>query len=114
MDESNPASKYSTPFVIWANFDINEREAITISPNYLVPYLMSILSESEYALPRSPYQQFVSDIQLDLPIITSWGNLDGSGQQIEDLSNLSLYQTYLQLEYNSAVDKRPLEDLFKW
>ena len=113
MDESNPASKYSTPFVIWANFDINEREAITISPNYLVPYLMNILSESEYALPRSPYQQFVSDMQLELPIITSWGNLDGSGQQIEDLSNLSLYQTYLQLEYNSAVDKRPLEDLFK-
>ena len=113
VDESNPASKYSTPFVIWANFDINEREAITISPNYLVPYLMNILSESEYALPRSPYQQFVSDMQLELPIITSWGNLDGSGQQIEDLSNLSLYQTYLQLEYNSAVDKRPLEDLFK-
>ena len=75
---------------------------------------MNILSESEYALPRSPYQQFVSDMQLELPIITSWGNLDGSGQQIEDLSNLSLYQTYLQLEYNSAVDKRPLEDLFKW
>lgn len=113
VDESNPASKYSTPFVIWANFDINEREAITISPNYLVPYLMNILSESEYALPRSPYQQFVSDMQLELPIITSWGNLDGSGQQIEDLSNLSLYQTYLQLEYNSAVDKRPLEDLFE-
>ncbi len=113
MDESNPASQYSTPFVIWANFDINEREAITISPNYLVPYLMNILSESEYALPRSPYQQFVSDMQLELPIITSLGNLDGSGQQIEDLSNLSLYQTYLQLEYNSAVDKRPLEDLFK-
>ncbi|HFU4232802.1 TPA: LTA synthase family protein [Streptococcus suis] len=113
MDESNPASKYSTPFVIWANFDINEREAITISPNYLVPYLMNILSESEYALPRSPYQQFLSDMQLELPIITSWGNLDGNGQQIEDLSTLPLYQTYLQLEYNSAVDKRPLEDLFE-
>ena len=113
MDESNPASKYSTPFVIWANFDINEREAITISPNYLVPYLMNILSESEYALPRSPYQQFLSDMQLELPIITSWGNLDGNGQQIEDLSTLPLYQTYFQLEYNSAVDKRPLEDLFE-
>ncbi|NQM30994.1 sulfatase-like hydrolase/transferase [Streptococcus suis] len=113
IDESNPASKYSTPFVIWANFDINEREAITISPNYLVPYLMNILSESEYALPRSPYQQFLSDMQLELPIITSWGNLDGDGQQIEDLSTLPLYQTYLQLEYNSAVDKLPLEDLFE-
>ena len=53
-------------------------------------------------------------MQLELPIITSWGNLDDNGQQIEDLSTLSLYQTYLQLEYNSAVDKRPLEDLFEW
>ncbi|HEM3559857.1 TPA: LTA synthase family protein, partial [Streptococcus suis] len=113
MDENNPAAKYSTPFVIWSNFDIEERESTTISPNYLVPYLMDILSESDYALPRSPYQQFLSDMQIEAPIITSWGNIDNSGQQIEDISSLSLYQTYLQLEYNSAVDKRPLTDLYE-
>ncbi|HEM3527070.1 LTA synthase family protein [Streptococcus suis] len=113
MDENNPAAKYSTPFVIWSNFDIKERESTTISPNYLVPYLMDILSESDYALPRSPYQQFLSDMQIEAPIITSWGNIDNSGQQIEDISSLSLYQTYLQLEYNSAVDKRPLTDLYE-
>ncbi|NQI85034.1 sulfatase-like hydrolase/transferase [Streptococcus suis] len=113
MDENNPAAKYSTPFVIWSNFDIKERESTTISPNYLVPYLMDILSESDYALPRSPYQQFLSDMQIEAPIITSWGNIDNNGQQIEDISNLSLYQTYLQLEYNSAVDKRPLTNLYE-
>ncbi|WP_174850701.1 LTA synthase family protein [Streptococcus suis] len=113
MDENSPAAKYSTPFVIWSNFDIKERESTTISPNYLVPYLMDILSESDYPLPRSPYQQFLSDMQIEAPIITSWGNIDNSGQQIEDISNLSLYQTYLQLEYNSAVDKRPLTDLYE-
>ena len=52
-------------------------------------------------------------IQTHRLTLSYWGNLDGNGQQIEDLSTLSLYQTYLQLEYNSAVDKRPLEDLFK-
>lgn len=113
MDENNPATKYSTPLVIWSNFDIRERESTTISPNYLVPYLMDILSESDYALPRSPYQQFLSDMQIEAPIITSWGNIDNSGQQIEDMSSLSLYQTYLQLEYNSAIDKQPLTDLYE-
>ncbi|MGM5693607.1 LTA synthase family protein [Streptococcus suis] len=113
MDENNPAAKYSTPFVIWSNFDIKERESTTISPNYLVPYLMDILSESDYALPRSPYQQFLSDMQIEAPIITSWGNIDNNGQQIEDLSTLPLYQTYLQLEYNSAIDKQPLTDLYE-
>ncbi|HFI0214487.1 TPA: LTA synthase family protein [Streptococcus suis] len=113
MDENNPASKYSTPFVIWANFDIKERKSTTISPNYLVPYLMNILSESDHALPRSPYQQFLSDMQNEVPIITSWGNLDSNGKQMEELSSLPLYQTYLQLEYNSAVDKQPLTALYE-
>uniref|UniRef100_UPI0018766079 hypothetical protein n=1 Tax=Streptococcus suis TaxID=1307 RepID=UPI0018766079 len=75
--------------------------------------LMDILSESDYALPRSPYQQFLSDMQIEAPIITSWGNIDNNGQQIEDLSTLPLYQTYLQLEYNSAIDKQPLTDLYE-
>ncbi|HFI0351302.1 TPA: LTA synthase family protein [Streptococcus suis] len=113
MDENDPSAKYSTPFVIWANFDIKERESTTISPNYLVPYLMNILSESDYALPRTPYQQFLSNMQSEAPIITSWGNIDANGQPIENLSSLPMYQNYLQLEYNSAVDKNPLLELFE-
>ncbi|HFU4204687.1 TPA: LTA synthase family protein [Streptococcus suis] len=113
MDENDLSAKYSTPFVIWANFDIKERESTTISPNYLVPYLMSILSESDYALPRTPYQQFLSNMQSEAPIITSWGNIDTNGKLIENLSSLPLYQNYLQLEYNSAVDKNPLLELFE-
>ncbi|MFX3858111.1 LTA synthase family protein, partial [Streptococcus suis] len=76
MDDNNPAAKYSTPLVIWSNFDIRERESTTISPNYLVPYLMDILSENDYALPRSPYQQYLSDRQNEAPINTKWGNID--------------------------------------
>lgn len=113
MDESDPSAKYATPFVIWSNFHIKEREATTISPNYLVPYLMDILSESDYPLPRSSYQQFLSTMQNQAPIITSWGNLDSNGQQIKNLGTLPLYQTYLQLEYNNAIDKQPLLDLYK-
>ncbi|WP_155997143.1 LTA synthase family protein [Streptococcus ruminantium] len=113
MDENDPSAKYSAPFVIWSNFHIKEREATTISPNYLVPYLMDILSESDYPLPRSSYQQFLSAMQNQAPVITSWGNLDSNGQQIENLGTLPLYQTYLQLEYNSAVDKQPLLDLYE-
>lgn len=74
---------------------------------------MDILSESDYPLPRSSYQQFLSAMQNQAPVITSWGNLDSNGQQIENLGTLPLYQTYLQLEYNSAVDKQPLLDLYE-
>ncbi|NQJ71425.1 LTA synthase family protein [Streptococcus suis] len=113
MDENDLASKYSTPFVIWTNFDIKERKPTTISSNYLVPYLMDILSESDHALPRSAYQLFLSDMQNEVPIITSWGNIDSQGKQNKELSSLPLYQTYLHLEYNSAVDKQPLLALYE-
>ncbi|HFI0715421.1 TPA: LTA synthase family protein [Streptococcus suis] len=113
MNTDNPSAKYTTPFVIWANFDIPKREKATISPNYLVPYLMSILSESKYPLPRTGYHQFLEEAQKTLPILTSWGNLDSAGKSIDNIKEIPLYQTYLQLEYNNAVDKRTKLEFFE-
>ncbi|HEM3725884.1 TPA: LTA synthase family protein [Streptococcus suis] len=113
MNTDNPSAKYTTPFVIWANFDIPKREKTTISPNYLVPYLMSILSESKYPLPRTGYHQFLEEAQKTLPILTSWGNLDSVGKSIDNIEEIPLYHTYLQLEYNNAVDKRIQLEFFE-
>ncbi|HEL2738877.1 TPA: LTA synthase family protein, partial [Streptococcus suis] len=113
MDTNNPAAKYTTPFVIWANFDIPEKEDTTISPNYLVPYLMRILSESQYPLPRTGYHQFMDDAQKTLPILTSWGNLDTTGKSIDNIEEIPIYLTYLQLEYNNAIDKQTNLEFFE-
>lgn len=113
IDEDDISSKYITPFIVWANFDLPKKNNIRISPNFLTSYVMEILSESKYALPRTSYQLFLSDIQQEVPVITNEGYLDRDGQSIKDIENLSVYQDYLQLEYNNAVDKKPLLDLFE-
>ncbi|NQN87673.1 LTA synthase family protein [Streptococcus suis] len=113
MDTNSPSAKYTTPFVIWANFDIPKKENTTISPNYLVPYLMSILAESKYPLPRTGYHQFLDEAQKSMPILTSWGNLDTTGKAIDNIEELPIYQTYLQLEYNNAIDKQTKLEFFE-
>lgn len=113
MDTNNPSAKYTTPFVIWANFDIPEKEYTTISPNYLVPYLMRILSESQYPLPRTGYHQFLDDAQKTIPILTSWGNLDTTGKSIDNIEEIPIYLKYLQLEYNNAIDKQTNLEFFE-
>lgn len=59
-------NRYQVPFVIWANFDIEEETGVYTSANYL----SNLLSEAA-GLPFSDYQAFLSDIQEEIPVIVT-------------------------------------------
>ena len=65
---------HQTPYFIWANYDIESREDSSISLNYLGCELMDVCG-----LPKSDYMNFLESIRGDLPIITSFGYVDGEG-----------------------------------
>lgn len=113
MDESIQSSKYSVPFVIWANFTLPQREETTMSPNYLIPYVMNVLQETDYPVPISPYYQFLNDVRQKVPILTTWGILNHDGQEIENPENIEEYQHYQIMEYNNAFDSDTLNEYFE-
>lgn len=112
LDTNDPSAKYKTPFVIWSNFEIQESIDNLMSPNYLVPYLFQVLSDSEYPLPISSYYQFLNATRNEVPVITTWGYIQNGTLSTETEYLPAELDSYRMIEYNNAIDKTPLSKFY--
>lgn len=60
------ARRYITPFVLWANYDINEASDMRISANYLACLLADVTGT-----PKTAYQRYLSSLWHELPVVTA-------------------------------------------
>ena len=67
--------QYAVPFFIWANYDIEERQDVVISPNYL-----GVLTAQVAGLPMTGFMEFLSEMYEDLPAITPVGFVTSEGE----------------------------------
>ena len=95
--------QYATPFFLWSNYDIQEREDVVLSPNYL-----GVLTAQAAGLPLTGFMNFLSRLYEELPVITPVGLITGDGQAVkrEELTGeqqewLLAYET---LNYCGIVD----------
>lgn len=95
--------QYATPFFLWTNYDIQEREDVVLSPNYL-----GVLTAQAAGLPLTGFMNFLSQLYEELPVITPVGLITGDGQVVkrEELTGeqqewLMAYET---LNYCGIVD----------
>ena len=94
--------KYTTPFVIWANYDIEETYIPAMSANYLGPMLLKYANTDLDA-----YENFLLDLYEKYPVIASTGIIDAEGNYYEspqeaDSEEISLYQ---KLQYYRMKDE---------
>ena len=113
MDSSQPGVMYKTPFLIWSNFDIPERENVSLSVNYLAPYLLNILSETNYALPVSSYYQYMYQLYQEVPIQTTWGYYSADGQFMESPEDIALFEDYKYVLYNHVKDSQDYKKYYE-
>lgn len=110
-DEYKMFEKYNTPFVIWANYDIEEQTDVKISANYMGTMIDEIAGNS-----MSGYQQMVNEIRKDIPIITAGGYIGADGKYYHTYDKSSPYydkiMDYCYSEYNNVFDKKHLVDEF--
>jgi hypothetical protein len=66
---------HQTPFFIWCNQDIEEKEIEDISLNYLSNEVMNAAG-----IPLTPVQQELEHIRADIPVITGWGYKGSNGK----------------------------------
>lgn len=96
---------YKTPFLIWANYDIEEQENVNISMNYL-----STLMLESTGMKLSPFNQFLLDIHKQIPVLTTNGYFgeDGSYYSLKDESSpyYESLRKYQILQYNDLFDKK--------
>lgn len=94
--------KYQTPFIVWANYNIKEKEIDKMSANYLSSFVME-----EAGLKISPYQKFLLELNKDLPVITAMGAYDKDGNFYEsalDSPYEDKVKEYQILQYNNLID----------
>jgi hypothetical protein len=92
---------YSTPYVIWANYDIEEQE-VDMSANYLSSYVMNLAG-----LKLTGYNKYLLDLQKTLPVISAVCYMDADGNLYEngEKSDYSkLIEEYQMIQYNNLFD----------
>ncbi|MDE6701458.1 MAG: sulfatase-like hydrolase/transferase, partial [Acetatifactor sp.] len=97
-------SKYKTPFVIWANYDIEEAQDMDISMNYLGGLLMRTAG-----VPLSPYFRFLEQERAEYPIVTVNGYVDSAGTYFGWGSRENEFSEYQMLQYNYLFDDEKVD-----
>ncbi len=112
QDSSDEKTKYITPFVLWANYDIDEEYIDKISLNYLSMLLLDTAN-----LQTTPYIEFLRNIRSKLPVITGNGYIDNDGNYYTfDSENeySQLLHDYQIIQYNNVFDRKNIvNDFFK-
>jgi hypothetical protein len=101
---SESEERYEVPFVLWANYDIEEETVEGISANYLNTLLFEAAG-----LPMSPYQLYMKDMMASYPIVTANMVVDAYGNKSEvHIGKTQLLpedvQNYAILNYNHLFD----------
>lgn len=96
-DVEQKLNKYRTPFVIWANYDIEEAGGYDISMNYLGGLLLRTAG-----VPLTPYFSYLEQLRTDYPIITLNGYLDHEGNYGNWTGGE--FPEYRMLQYNYLFD----------
>ncbi|MDE7251583.1 MAG: LTA synthase family protein [Acetatifactor sp.] len=98
-EEQKQWNLYKTPFVIWANYDIEEAQEVEISMNYL-----GVLLQKTAGVPLSPYFSFLEAQMKEYPVITVNGYVDQAGKHYSWNGDGSEFQDYRVLQYNYLFD----------
>lgn len=103
-------NKYTVPYIIWANYDIQEEEK-DMSANYLSAYLMKVIGGK-----LTGYQKYLLDLYEQVPMITAnaYQGADGELHELDEKSQYSdLIKEYQMIQYNNLFDyKNRIEEFY--
>lgn len=97
-------ARMRVPFLIWTNFDIEERDHVQISANYLSAFLLQILG-----MEMTGYQEYLMDLYGMVPAITRSGHLESDGiwyEYFEDTDVTEKINEYERIQYNNVFGKQ--------
>ena len=95
-------ARHVTPFIIWANYDIEEKQIDKLSANYLSSYVLKTAN-----VKLSKYNKYLLKLSETLPVIDTVGYIDKDNNYYK-WSNESAYTKLLKeyelIQYNNIFD----------
>ena len=109
--EEDSLIRYKTPFLIWASYDIEEKDDEKVSANYL----QSMLFETA-GLRETDYQRYLSRLRKQVPWINALGYMGSDGKYYKADDTASPYyesiNEYRMLQYNYLFGGKNRENDF--
>ncbi|ALP91685.1 LTA synthase family protein [Clostridium butyricum] len=101
--------RYTVPFIIWANYDINEGYIERISANYLSTLLLEVANQ-----PLTGYNKFLKSLYNKYPVINKNIYIDSNGEynQIIEGNEPSEINDYEIIQYNNMFDNKKKQNVF--
>lgn len=103
LTEEEQQTRYQTPFMIWANYDIPEATLDNISSNYLSTLLLQVAG-----LEMTPYNEYLAALYQQIPVIDTVGYRGSDGIVYEKDDETSPYADLIHgydcITYNNLLD----------
>lgn len=103
LTEEEQQTRYQTPFLIWANYDIPEATLDNISSNYLSTLLLQVAG-----LEMTPYNEYLAALYQQIPVIDTVGYRGSDGIVYEKDDETSPYADLIHgydcITYNNLLD----------
>lgn len=93
LSQEEQELRYQVPYVVWANFDIEEKRNYDVSLNYLAA---DVLQWS--GVPTSNYQNFLLELQAKIPLISAVINENPKDKEVQNYQKLQYYCLFDQGE----------------
>lgn len=94
----------ATPFIIWANYEIDSRDMGIINVNGLVPLLLE-----EAGVEMIPYYRYIREMQEKVPVLGSSGYIMNADRDIysyyDDTEYSDMVWKYIYLSYNNLQEE---------
>lgn len=103
--------RHTTPFIIWANYDIEEKQIDKLSSNYLSSLVLKVAG-----VKLTEYNKYLLKLAETLPVIDTVGYIDNENNYYKwsDVSPYSsLLDEYEKIQYNNIFDQKNINsDIF--
>jgi len=95
--------RQNTPFLLWANYDIEEQDNVSLSLNYLSSFMLE-----EADLPLTAYNKYLLNLSEKMPVINKKGVITDTGSyySLDDPANpyYNDLVDYQEILYNNIFD----------
>jgi len=110
IDQQKPqqlSKRYVTPYIIWANYDIDAELPEDVSLNYLGAMLVEICG-----LEKTGMQKYLLELAEEFPVISSKCYMDRQGEiyPLEGYQQSERLLEYASLQYNYLIDSLNREE----
>lgn len=100
LDEEELKLRYQVPYVIWANYDIEEAKGADTSANYLAAEVAK-----RVGIPTSAYQNFLLELKETYPVISTMRTVKADGSETTAGEEKDGMDSYRRLQYYELFDR---------